>query len=169
MAAAFAHGCGMRPQDLHPLSHWEIIWTFGHWLGIRNIAGLIRLMPGYNSMHFSARPRSNSSGPVCALTIDDALGENATGIELLLDLLDEYAVRVTFFVIADDKILRPDRQDLLRRVVVRGHEIGNHGLKDEAMASMDRAECDQALIEWEHRIDSIVPEWPARRQDWKWF
>ena len=42
----------------------------------------------------------------------------------------------------------------------------NHGLRDEAMAFLSRAEVEEEVREWERRMSSWVPGWPMGR---KWF
>ncbi len=76
------------------------------------------------------RPRSALFGPVLArlpatekvawLTIDDGPSDDTAAI---LDLLDAHAAKATFFVVAERAAARPD---LLREILRRGHELGNH-------------------------------------------
>ena len=56
-----------------------------------------------------------------ALTFDD--GPDAKWTPRILDVLDRYHVPATFFVIGSHAA---DHQDLLRREMARGDEIGNH-------------------------------------------
>ena len=48
----------------------------------------------------------------------------SSSIRYLLDLLDEYQVKGTFFVIADHATQEPAA---VREIVARGHELGSHG------------------------------------------
>jgi len=57
-----------------------------------------------------------------ALTFDD--GPNRGNTPALLDLLAEKRVRATFFLLG--RYIR-GREDLVRRALDEGHEIGNHG------------------------------------------
>lgn len=59
--------------------------------------------------------------PMIALTFDD--GPYYNGTERLLDILDKYKVRATFFVIGRNVDAYPD---LVKREVELGCEIGNH-------------------------------------------
>lgn len=149
----------------------EYGWVLAHWLGLRNLAPFVRKFPGYSSAIFSAPPRQTSSEqPAIALTIDDFVGKNATGAELLLDLLDELAVPATFFVIANANTMGDSyRQGILSRAAASGHEIGNHGLKDASMAWLAPAEFEAALDLWERRVAAQLPQWPARKTDRRWF
>ena len=65
-----------------------------------------------------------SSGPTqskrIALTFDDGPGPN-TG--KFLDLLNQYGVKATFFVLGDQVKARPA---MAKRIIQEGHEIGNH-------------------------------------------
>jgi peptidoglycan-N-acetylglucosamine deacetylase len=56
-----------------------------------------------------------------ALTIDD--GPHTPTGDQILDILKEYDVRATFFVVGRRMDERPD---LVRRMVAEGHELGNH-------------------------------------------
>jgi peptidoglycan-N-acetylglucosamine deacetylase len=54
------------------------------------------------------------------LTIDDGPSDDTRAI---LDLLDAHAAKATFFLVGDRARARPD---LVREIVARGHDIGNH-------------------------------------------
>lgn len=56
-----------------------------------------------------------------ALTFDDGPNEKYTGE--ILDILDVYDVRATFFVIGEYAELHPE---LVKREIDSGHEVGNH-------------------------------------------
>ena len=56
-----------------------------------------------------------------ALTFDD--GPNASWTPRLLDLLDRYNARATFFLLGSRAAAQPD---LVRRIAAAGHAVGNH-------------------------------------------
>ncbi len=56
-----------------------------------------------------------------ALTFDD--GPNASWTPPLLDLLDQFSVRATFFLLGSRAAAQPD---LVRRISRAGHAVGNH-------------------------------------------
>jgi len=62
--------------------------------------------------------------PVVALSIDDGPSEATPEI---LDVLAEYGVKATFFVIGEQVQARPD---LTRRLLDEGHELGHHMMAD---------------------------------------
>jgi peptidoglycan/xylan/chitin deacetylase (PgdA/CDA1 family) len=66
----------------------------------------------------------------------------AVGYPRLLALLDELALRGTFFIEGWNALHHPDRVlDLVRR----GHEVGLHGWVHENFASLDRVEAERIL------------------------
>lgn len=56
-----------------------------------------------------------------ALTFDD--GPHETQTDKILEILDKYDVKATFFVLGKSAEAHPD---VLRRVIDAGHEVGNH-------------------------------------------
>ncbi len=113
-------------------------------------------------------PQSRLFGPVLSrlptlekkawLTVDDGPSEETLD---LLDLLDRYAVKATFFLVADRAAARPE---LAREIVRRGHGLGNHSsshpqawfwaLGPKRMAS--EIEHAQALL---RQITGVTPRW----------
>lgn len=79
------------------------LWPRSQWLG-----------PNWTHLPSAARQE-------IALTIDD--GPDPVVTPQVLDLLDRYAVRATFFVIGEKAARHPD---LCREIVRRGHVIENH-------------------------------------------
>ena len=76
------------------------------------------------------RPQSRLFGPVLSrlpttrkavwLTVDDGPSHET---QAMLDLLDRYGAKATFFLVADRAAARPE---LAREILRRGHGIGNH-------------------------------------------
>jgi peptidoglycan/xylan/chitin deacetylase (PgdA/CDA1 family) len=91
-------------------------------------------------------------------------------MDRLLDVFSEFSVAATFFIITNKNITGARSADMVRRIVARGHEIGNHGNEDysNGMWQMSRDEVRAELVTWETRIRNITP-WPAKVQDTKWF
>lgn len=93
--------------------------------------GLPALLLSHGAMVWGTLwPRSRLFSPVLSrlptrervvwLTIDDGPSDDTLA---LLDLLDEHQAKATFFVVAQ----RAERRaDLLREIVRRGHDLGNH-------------------------------------------
>lgn len=93
------------------------------------------------------------------LTIDD--GPHPEHTPAILDLLDQHCIKAVFFLIGERAARHPE---LVREIIARGHEVGNHtqthpatrfwSLPPQAMWR-EIAECQKTLTE-------ICPENPPR-------
>lgn len=70
------------------------------------------------------RYQLNCMNGVLCLSYDDGPDPNLT--PSILELLDAYSVKATFFIIGEKATLYPD---LIREIKRRGHEIGSHSQK----------------------------------------
>ncbi len=75
-----------------------------------------------------------------ALTFDDGPHPRYTGE--ILDILGEYDIKATFFVIGENVELYPD---LIEREIAEGHEIGNHTESHKSLLKADRAEISREV------------------------
>jgi peptidoglycan/xylan/chitin deacetylase (PgdA/CDA1 family) len=110
------------------------------------------------SQLFGATVRRTNSPRKLALTFDD--GPNPAITPKLLDLLDRFQARATFFVIG--KHAR-DCPDLLKETAARGHVIGNH---TDAHPNLFWLKPDQITVELRCCNYSIVAATGAPP---KWF
>jgi peptidoglycan/xylan/chitin deacetylase (PgdA/CDA1 family) len=76
-----------------------------------------------------------------------------TGVPRILDLLERYDVRATFFCPGYTAERYPD---LLRRVRDAGHEIAHHGYLHEAMAGMSREQESAVLDRGLEALDRVA-------------
>jgi peptidoglycan/xylan/chitin deacetylase (PgdA/CDA1 family) len=83
------------------------------------------------------------------MTFDD--GPDPSVTPALLDLLDELGVKATFFCIGRNVLEHPD---LARRILQRGHEIGNHSFGHPWWLNFLRA--GTMLNEMRHAQDAIA-------------
>lgn len=89
------------------------------------------------------------------------------GLPRILDLLDKYSIKSTFFVPGWVAETYPES---VKGIVRRGHEIGVHGYKHENLAQLnsqkDEVEIFRKSIE---RLQALVGERPAgfRAPDWE--
>lgn len=81
------------------------LWPRSHWLG-----------PNWRELPAAAAARNE-----IAMTIDD--GPDPAVTPQVLDILERYAARATFFCIGDKAARHPD---LCREIVRRGHALENH-------------------------------------------
>ena len=75
-----------------------------------------------------------------ALTFDDGPSHKYTAE--ILDILGEYDVKATFFVIGKNVEAHPD---LLKRTVAEGHEIGNHTYSHPHLKTIDEARLSEEV------------------------
>lgn len=80
---------------------WGVLWPYSRFYG-----PVLTRLPG--------------DAPNVWLTIDD--GPSGDTLPML-DLLDAHSARATFFLVAERAAQRPE---LVREIVRRGHEVGNH-------------------------------------------
>jgi len=65
--------------------------------------------------------RGNTGQNLVALTFDDGPAQPTT--RQIMDLLDKYSVKATFFVSGANALSHPE---IIREIIARGHTIGNH-------------------------------------------
>lgn len=75
--------------------------------------------------------RGHTGKNYVALTFDDGPSELTTG--KILDLLDRYSVKATFFVSGFNAVRSPN---LIEEIVQRGHSIGNHSMNHDPFVMM---------------------------------
>lgn len=97
-------------------------------------------------------PRAND----VALTFDD--GPNPAATPQLLDLLDRYSVRATFFLIG--RFVR-DCPGLVCEVVARGHALGNHTDTHPALTFLSSRRIEEELSRCQEAIARAVGSDPA--------
>lgn len=71
----------------------------------------------------------------------------------LLELLDEFGVKATCFVLGDVARRHPE---LIRRVHDQGHEIASHGMSHQPLWAMDRAAFDAELKAFDALMREIL-------------
>lgn len=80
--------------------------------------------------------------PVVALTIDD--GPDSATTPKILDVLDQYDARATFFLISSHI---PGNENIVVRTVEEGHEIANHLTTDDPSILLSFVDFEQQLLE----------------------
>lgn len=122
------------PRHAHAWLLWYVasqLGAIGLWWSHGWLLGLPLLLLGQLALGWATLwPRSRwlapvlsrlpTDAPVVWLTIDDGPSDDTTAI---LDRLDAYAAKATFFVVGERARQRPE---LVREIVRRGHGIGNH-------------------------------------------
>jgi peptidoglycan/xylan/chitin deacetylase (PgdA/CDA1 family) len=101
--------------------------------------------------------------PAVALTLDDGPDPQVT--PQILEVLHHYGARATFFLISSRV---PGNEEVLRRMVGAGHEIGNHLTTDAPSIRLSPQEFEEHLLR-AHRV--LAPFGPLRwfRPGSAWF
>ncbi len=85
-----------------------------------------------------------------ALTFDD--GPHPRLTEQILDTLDQYSVKATFFMVGINVRNYPDAA---REVINRGHEIGNHTFTHPLVAKLDEAALEHEIGACEDVLEEL--------------
>lgn len=86
-----------------------------------------------------------------ALTFDD--GPNAKTTPLILDILEKYGIKATFFIIGENAEYNGG---LLKREVAAGHEIGNHTYSHTSLKNMTTEDLTGEIIRAENAIEKAA-------------
>ena len=89
----------------------------------------------------------NSNNKNIALTFDD--GPHPQRTEEILDILDEYGVKATFFVVGQNAEWFPE---LVKEELSRGHEIGNHTFDHSDMKNLTPEEIRSEIVMTENIV-----------------
>ena len=93
---------------------------------------------------------------VCAISFDAAWGNEQT--EQLLDILDEYKVKTTFFLVGEWVRKYPDS---VREIERRGHEIGNHSDTHAHMTQISNDEKADEINSCNDEIEKLTGKRPT--------
>lgn len=88
---------------------------------------------------------------VLSISFDAAWGRANT--EGILDILDRYDVKTTFFLVGFWAEKHPD---LVQELVARGHEIGNHSATHPHMSQLSDAQIREELSKCSDLVESIT-------------
>jgi hypothetical protein len=73
-------------------------------------------------------------------------------VPFVLDLLDELKIRITFFIVGQDAAIEKN-QTVLRMIIERGHEIGNHSFHHESwLKTYSKEKIEEEIIRAEDAI-----------------
>ncbi len=85
--------------------------------------------------------RVNTQNNFVSLTFDAAWGADKT--QGILDILDEYEIKCTFFLVSFWMEAHPD---MVREIALRGHEIGTHSATHPDMTKLSEKQIQQELL-----------------------
>lgn len=104
------------------------------------------LLTGYRELglRVSARAREIYALPqpgAVALTFDD--GPHPEMTPFILDLLDRYGMKATFFLVGKQAAMYPE---LVRMIAQRGHQLGSHSQTHTDLRRLDQRGVEQELV-----------------------
>lgn len=113
---------------------------------------------GLTSTHTFAKAyptiwKLNTKEKVVALTFDD--GPKPEESIALLNLLDEYGVRATFFITGKESETNPD---LLKRIYDSDHDIGNHSYSHKNLTTLSEKEIENELTKTNDIVYTLTGE-----------
>jgi peptidoglycan/xylan/chitin deacetylase (PgdA/CDA1 family) len=91
----------------------------------------------------------NHAGMI-ALTFDD--GPHPRYTPEILDILDEYGVKATFFVVGENVSYY---SDIVKEEIARGHEIGNHTYEHKNISGYDSERLTREIKKCEETLASL--------------
>lgn len=90
---------------------------------------------------------------VLCLTFDD--GGNKKAIQKALEVLEQYDIQCTFFVIG--KYLKP-HAELWKQAIEQGHQICNHTQNHKWLSELSSEEVKKEILDWEASAADILGE-----------
>lgn len=93
---------------------------------------------------------------VCALSFDAAWGNEQT--TTLLDILDEYQVKSTFFLVRQWVDKYPDD---VKEIAARGHDVGNHSATHPHMAELSAEDQRKEITDCNEAIEALTSHAPT--------
>ena len=82
-------------------------------------------------------------------------------IPIVLDVLDELDIKITFFIVGQDAAIEKNH-NVLRTIVERGHEVGNHSFHHESwLQSYSKEKIEEEIINAEEAIFEATGQRPT--------
>lgn len=90
-------------------------------------------------------------GKKCSITFDCAWG--ADDISHILDILDKYKAKATFFVVG---LWAEKYPDMVKLIVDRGHDVANHGYSHAHMSKIPDAKVEEEILRCTEVLEKIT-------------
>src|SRR5215203_1891397 len=128
-----------------------------HLLGMVSVIAAALLRPGPVVRWLSRRfPdvlfEQANAGPLIALSFDDS--PHPTSTPRILDVLAEHDAHATFFMIGEHVT---GNEEIVRRLVDEGHELGNHMMSDSPSVRLPAAEFERQLLQTHELLARFGP------------
>ncbi len=102
-----------------------------------------------NKIHYSG----DGSKKLVALTFDD--GPESTYTSQILEILEGYGIKVTFFVVGQNAEKHPE---VLKLIHDQGHEIGNHSWSHKYLPKLSKSNVEKEVLMTEKVIREAIGE-----------
>jgi peptidoglycan-N-acetylglucosamine deacetylase len=86
-----------------------------------------------------------------ALSFDAAWGDEQT--QSILDILDEYKIRVTFFMTGEWVSKYPED---VKEIAAAGHDLGNHSENHKQMSLLSDEQCEQEIMKVHDKVKELT-------------
>ena len=140
-------------------SRWPKVMRHGgaHLLGLVSVVASALLRPGPVVRWLSRRfPdvlfQHVKAGSLVALSFDDS--PRVASTPRILDVLAEHDAHATFFMIGEHVA---GNEEVVRRLVEEGHELGNHMMSDAPSARLPAAEFERELLQTHELLTRFGP------------
>lgn len=97
--------------------------------------------------------------PMIALTFDD--GPHYIRTPLLLEILEEYDVKATFFVLGDRANEGPASREAVQAVAAAGHEIASHTYSHKNLITLTLEQMKEEILKARESIFEVTGEYPV--------
>lgn len=115
----------------------------------------LKALPVFNQSKLLPIYSVDTQEKKASITIDAAWGDEFT--EDILDVLDEYEVKATFFLV---EFWASDYPHQVEEIHKRGHEIGNHSATHPDFTSLSNEEMIEEIETTDKRITELTGEKP---------
>lgn len=107
---------------------------------------------GSIKVHYSG----NGAQKLAALTFDD--GPESIVTPQILDILDDYDIKATFFVLGQNAARF---EDVLKDIYDRGHEIGNHSWSHKYLPKISKSSKENEILKTEQLLVDVLGDYTS--------
>lgn len=117
---------------------------------------LYLFLPQWDWWLYRTRKKIDAKEKICCLTFDD--GPSKEWTPQVLDILNEYSIRATFFITGERALTYPDT---VKRIASENHEIGNHTMTHRIITFRSKADVEDEIKECSSTIENLSGFKPA--------
>lgn len=122
-----------------------------YWMPKRILYQLKNLYP---AVIFNNTDYKNILSRSISLTFDDVPYDNSV-FNKIVDRLDQYDYKATFFVIGTNRSITSEQKKSLVKAIKNGHQIGNHGITNSQHIMKDNLTLGEEIIQCDYLIKKL--------------